>query len=270
MFKKIIITASIIASAVLAPVTAMAQQYRQSTIQLGIPNGSAGFSLSVGETVSIQLPRRLFVHKVLLQVDSAYGNSGAELSVNGDRKGNTYLSPADPSWVVTVEQETGSLQLTGITAISSPQGRFNVRAVHAIVTDTDTSVGGTLPGNIGGIYPPNICDSCSRLPFPLYYRTVMGNVSNRAIILVDRLATYSNYQEYGTYLLPIKKAAAEARSVAEARGDASAYGRPYFEALLKSLDCAQPYLSETFERSAAFEWSTEILTLREYIRDILD
>ncbi|MCX6127346.1 MAG: hypothetical protein NTV34_21710 [Proteobacteria bacterium] len=267
MKSRILLKAALVTVALCSSVAALAQGYDRSTIRLAIPNGSQGFSLGPAETGHIQLPRRLFVHKVMLQVDSANGNSGAELIVNGDRKGNTWLTSDDPLWVVTVEQETSSIQVFGLQGLRSPQGRFVVRSVSAVVSETDDSSSVTPAPS----FPtPRHCVDCDRLPFPSYYRTVMGNVSNRAIILVDRLAQYTNYRDFGAYLLPVKKAAAEARSVAEARGDASQYAAAYYSELLYRLDNLQPYFSDTFERGAAFELGTELLSLREHIRDILD
>jgi hypothetical protein len=156
------------------------------------------------------------------------------------------------------------LKIAAVSPLNSPTGVFVVKSVRAVVSDTDWSSSNPIP------MPSNPCLGCEQLQFPIYYKSVMGNVANRAIMLVDRLADYASYREYGLYLLPIKKAAAEARAVAEARGDASGYGQAYYRALLASLDCAQPYLSETFERSSVFQVATELLTLREHIRDRLD
>ena len=253
------------ATLLVANAAVFAQGYRESTIALSIPNGSLGFSLSQGEVATIKLPQRLFVHKVLLQVDSINGNSGAELLVNGDRKGNVWLTSDDPLWTVTVEQETMSIQVVGTAGQRSPQGKFVVRAAHAVVSDTDW----TDPGQVVPTWPTH-CTDCNHLPFPTYYTTVMGNVSNRAIMLVDRLTDYANYRDYGVYLLPVKKSAAQARAVAEARGDASGYARGFYVDFLRKLDHCEPYFSDTFERGAAFELGTELLALREHIRDILD
>jgi hypothetical protein len=241
-----------------------ADGYDQSTISINMPGGSA-VSLSPGQTQTFKLSHRMFVHKLLLQVDSVNGNSGAEVIVNGDRKENMYLQSSDPLWVATIEEETSSIQITGTAAQMGRQGQFVIRDIKAVVTDTDYHDPIARPSH------PELCTSrCDHLRFPIYYKSVMGNVSNRAIVLTDRLADYANYRDYGAYLLPIKKAAAEARAVAEARGDASQYARPYFYNLLKNLDCAEAYFNDTFERSAAFEMATELLALREHIRDILD
>jgi hypothetical protein len=204
-----------------------------------------------------------------VQVEAQRGHAGGEVMVNGDRKGNFYISPTDPSIQVTVEQETGSIEITSIPAMSAPQGLLIVRSVRAIVSETDASLPTTvtLPHGYPSIYP---CIGCDQLPFPLYYQTKMGNISNRAIILVDRLLAYASYEETGRYLLPIKKAAAEARSMAEVREDASGYGRIYYLALLKSLDDAEPYLHQTFGRSSVFGMCSDLLALREYIRETLD
>jgi hypothetical protein len=248
----------------LASSQGFADGYDQSTISIPLLGGYE-VRLSPGQTQTFPLSHRMFVHKLLLQVDSVNGNSGAEVIVNGDRKANMFLQSADPMWVATIEEETSSIQITGLTAQMGHQGQFVIRDIKAVVTDTDYHDPIARPSH------PELCNSrCNHLPFPIYYSSVMGNVSNRAIVLTDRLADYANYRDYGAYLLPIKKAAAEARAVAEARGDASQYARPYFYRLLKSLDCSEAYFNDTFERSAAFEMATELLALREHIRDILD
>jgi len=275
MLRKNILKIGLAVVAMLSPISAMAQHYRYSEIPLSIPNGSLGFSVGVGETANIYLPRNLYVHKVILKVDSVYGHAGADLYVNGDKKGNIYVSPTDPVWTVTVAQVTNVIQVFGIPAISWPQGRFNVRAAWAIVSDVEPVYTPSYPSsNATNVTQPIVYGApvygSLRLPYPGVYRSDMANVANRAITLVDRLSVYTNYPDLGLYLLPIKKAAAEARAIAEAQGPASSAARPYYVAFLQSLDAAELYLSDTFERSAVFPLATELLSLRAYLREILD
>ena len=268
-FKKVaaqcLLRAGLAVGTMSASIAALALPMDQTTIDLSILSSSgAGVRLSPGESYSIRLGHRMFVHKLMLQVESVSGNSGAEIIVNGDRKANVWLQSVDPMWVTTIEAETSSIEIVGIQSQMGPQGRFVVKAAKAVVSDTDWSPSVEFPSH------PEYCNGCSRLGFPIYYTTVMGNVANRAIVMVDRLADYANYRDYGNFLLPVKKAAAEARSVAEARGDASQYARAYYFNLLKALDHCESYFSDTFERGAVFESATELLALREHIRDILD
>ena len=91
-------------------------------------------------------------------------------------------------------------------------------------------------------------------------------LADRAILLVDMLQGYTDHNTFGSYLLPVKKAAAEARAAGGAYG---ALSRAPFERLLSALDRAQPYLSNMYERSAAFESATELMGIREHLRRAL-
>jgi hypothetical protein len=250
-------------AALVGSMTASAEAYDRSTIDLGLPNGAASASLLPGDMITLSLPRRVFIHKLMLQVESSRGNAAAEVIVNGDRKANTWLTTTDPLWTATVEAESSTIQIAALQALSGPQGYFVIRRVRAVVSDTD------YPGSPGA-FPASRCVDCADFHFPLYYHSPLANLSNRAIILVDRLAEYTNYADYGNYLLPVKKAAAEARALAEARTDSSSYARPYFFELLRQLDNCETYLRDTFERGAAFELGTQLLGLREQIRSNLN
>lgn len=226
------------------------------------------FWLSNYEERRLPLRTRLYVWNVRVNVESnAWGDAAGEVWVNGEKRGDVYApqNKPDPSFFIPVERETGSIMIQA-KPVNGTQGRLRVLKVTATVSDVQPDT--DFPS--GNLHPA--CGRCTelRMPFPTYYRTVMGNVSNQAIILVDRLAGYTNYGDLGQYLLPIKKAAAEARSLAEARGDASAYARPYYEKLQRALDAAEPYLDDLYERPAVFQLATELLSLREYIRKILD
>ncbi|NUM89427.1 MAG: hypothetical protein HUU37_09510, partial [Bdellovibrionales bacterium] len=197
---------------------------------------------------SIPLCRPFFVHKLYVRVESgSYGDAAGEVWVNGNVKGSLYAPGRDPGFWVTVGEETQSIQ------IKSTKNTLKVLSVQAYLSETS----GFFPGP-GPSYP-----------FPSHVTAQMSQISNRVIWLVDQLEGYTNYQDYGIYLLPIKKAAAEALAVAEARGDLSFSARAFFEALLGRLDASSAYLNNSFEMKRAFHLSVELLSMREKIRRTL-
>lgn len=227
---------------------------------------SSEFGVGHHQEIRLELGRRYFVWSLRVNVESnSWGDAAGELWVNGEKRGDVYApqSRPDPAFFIPVERESDAITIIG-RPVTGAQGRLRVMRVVATVSET-------RPQESPSGYHPT-CAPCREMgmPFPTYYRTVMGNVSNQAIILVDRLMQFTNYNDLGQYLLPIKKAAAESRSLAEARGDASAYARPYYEKLLRTLDDSQMYLDDLYERPGVFQLATELLSLREYIRRVLN
>jgi len=214
------------------------------------------FNVTEGATESVNLCRSLRVHKLYIQAEGYYHDAYAQVIVNGNVKGTLYVPGRDPSYVVTVEEETSSIQIQNLRG-----GTFKIRNITAVVSESGDGMGaGPNPGPCRG-------NSCSQ--FPNYAHTQMGQISSRVIWLVNSLEGYTNYRTYGEYLLPIRKAAAEALAIAEARGDTSLSARTYYEKLLNTLDAAAPYIDNAFEVDYAFNLATELMSKREYIRRIL-
>ena len=197
-------------------------------------------------------------------------DAAAGVWINGQKKGDLFApGNEDPLLTVTVEAETNAIQLRGY-ALPNQRGILRVRKVVAYIHQPHRTFVNPQPVRID--FPRrSSCRPCSRLPFETFhYQTQIGAISNRTIILVDRLDGYTDHESYGLYLLPIKKAAAMARAKAEAYGDASMRARRHFRALLRSLNRAEDYLDNMYERSEAFETATDLLGMREYLRDALD
>lgn len=229
----------------------------------------------------LNLGRPFFVHKVFVQVSSTTaGDSQAEVIVNGDRVGIVYAPREDPFFEFRVERETDRVFLRAL-AVQHSRGLLQVHSVTAWVSESDNSA---IQGGImapGMPLPPGAtprgtvpCRKCMDMGanFPTYYPSVMANVSNRAIILCDRLnfQGYANYDQLGKYILPIKKAAAKSRAMANSWGDASLTARPDYEHLLHTLDTAETYIEDLAERNGdAYQGCLELLGLREYIRRVL-
>jgi len=202
------------------------------------------FTVTQGETRSVRLPQNLYIHKLFIQAESANRyDSYAEVSVNGDIKGTLYTPGRDPHYVVTVAERTSSIELHTIN------NALRIISIKAVVSTT-----------------PN--DGRSRLPRP-GYDSEIARLAYDIIQVVNALEAYTSYQDYGTYLLPIRKVAAKALAVADARGDASAGSRVYYTDLLGALDTAQPYLNRVLEYDASYELSIELMSITEQLRRIL-
>lgn len=215
------------------------------------------FTVSEGATESVNLCRPMHVHKLYVQAEGTYSDAYAQVLVNGVVKGTLYVPGRDPSYVVTVEDDTSSIQ------VQSLRGTLRISNITAVVSEAS-----------GGYYPPMPSPGPNPgyghgRPFPDSAHSQMGAISSRVIWLVNNLEGYTNYQTYGTYLLPIRKAAAEALAIAEARGDTSMSARAYYEKLLQTMDDAAPYISNAFEVDYAMNLAIELMSKREYIRRIL-
>lgn len=213
---------------------------------------SSNLYVGEGSTQSIELCRSFRIHKLFIQADGYYSDAYAQIVVNGNVKGTLYVPGRDPSYVVTVEDESSSIEITSI------RGNLNIRSVTAVLSESN-SWNNPTPG-------PN--------PFPGYQlppsvHSQMGQISSRVIWIVNNLENYTNYRTYGEYLLPIRKAAAEALAMSEARGDASQSARAYYEKLLATLDNAAPYIDNAFEVDYAFNLAVELMSKRESIRRLL-
>ncbi len=229
------------------------EQYLNNQSTVTLRNWS--LYISSGSTESINLCRPLHVHKLYIQAEGYYTDSQAQVIVNGSVKGTLYVPGRDPSYVVTVEDDTSSIQ------IQSVYGSFKIHSVTAVVSEAYSD----------GYYPqpspgPHVGHGTS---LPWMVHSQMGKISSRVIWLVNNLEGYTNYATYGTYLLPIRKAAAEALAVSEARGDLSLSARTYYETLLTTLDNAAPYMQNAFEVDYALNLSIELMSMREKIRMLL-
>ena len=207
---------------------------------------SGSMTLDQGETETVSLYGWKRVQKLFIQAESRYGGT-FEVVVNGDSKGTVYVPAMDPSYVVTIAESTNSIQLRHISG-----GSIYIRNIKSL-----QSVRGSSDGTGGGIFSTHTLDQGAAL-------------ARRAIQLVDSLERYANYNEYGTYLLPIKKAAARAYATTTSRGDLSRHSRVVLKALQGEIEASRQYLGVTFERDAAFECAVALLTVSEKLDDLMD
>ncbi len=201
------------------------------------------FQVNAGSEVSVALPKKYFLHQLFIFAESANSrDSFGEVSVNGDVKGSLYLPGHDPRYVVTVADAAETIEFVGLENV------MKIQKIEALVSEIDTT--------------PE--------PLPGEYHSQMGRYSARILKMVDHLSGYTDYYDFGVYLLPIRKHAARALAVAEAHGDASAGARSYYLALLSVLDNSQPYFDKMLEIANVYEAIIEIMTQRENIRGLLD
>jgi hypothetical protein len=206
------------------------------------------------QTMSISIPNGRFakVHKLIVQAEGVGRDTTVEVITNGDVKGTLYLPGRDPSYVVTIGEVTRSIEFRNTT-----NTRARIRSVVAYVTETSYEDRWN-----DGYYEP--------IPsMDLRARNEAAALAKKAIVLVDQLDKYTNYADYGRYLLPVKKAAARAYSTANARGSLSAKVREQLFALMGELELSKPFIEDAFERSAAFELAIELLSLRERLEHVL-
>jgi hypothetical protein len=203
------------------------------------------FVLSRGETESVQLDGFRHVRKVIVQAEGLDSLGGSfEVIVNGDVKGTVYVPGQDPSYVVTVESAASSIQFR-----HSGGGRIAIRNVKAVQS----------------LYGVDAATSHA----PFMARNEAAGLARKAIALVDELENYANYNEYGTYLLPIKVAAGQAYAVASARGELSQKTRTSLLRLRAEIEAARAYLTTAFQRNAAFDLCVELLSVSERLDQIL-
>ncbi|HPI40278.1 MAG TPA: hypothetical protein PLJ21_05700 [Pseudobdellovibrionaceae bacterium] len=217
-----------------------------------IPLTNWGFTVDNGEMRSVKLDNPAFVKTLYMTVEALGSNyAQVQIKVNGEERAQFPVPVVDPHVSVSIERTTSSIEIVVLS------GRLKVKSIKAVVIQNPNYRNSPVPDYQYG-------------QFPHYSDSVMSRISARAIYLVEQLSLYTNYADYGAYLLPIKSAAAQALAYSDARGDASRTARPTFEILLKYLDRAQPYLMNNFQIQSAYPLAVELMSLREKARMKLD
>ncbi len=245
--NKIQKTLSLLALAFVVTANAQAFSNKTETINLNV----TPFYLYSGETRTVSLGNDWrYVQKIFVQASGANSQSATfQVVANGDVKGTIYVPGRDPSYVVTIGETTNSIQLQHVSG-----GTAYIQSI-TVVRD---------------------CRPVSSVPTEPYYsdyswpaRNEASALARRAITIVNQLQPYANYDEFGVYLLPIKKAAARAYAAAEARGSVSFTVHEHLRILKAQIDYAALYVDETFERSAVFELVIELKSLGDRLDMLL-
>lgn len=201
-------------------------------------------TIRVGETSSINLGKRFFIHKLLIQAEGASRQDAyAEVIVNGDIKGTVYLPGRDPHYVVTVAEASRSVEISMIHGA----GRFI--SIKAVVSQER--------------------DDHDWEPIPGSYTSKIGKLSAEVIQIVNHLDRYSTFEDYQTYLLPLRRTSAIAIAYAESRGDLSRTARPYYEAVLDTLDASSDFFNRSLAIPLMQSGVIRLMSLREELRILL-
>ena len=252
IFSKTITRAFSILMLVLA-VAAQAQGYPEptETVNLNI----SPFYLSRGQVQSVHLGGDWHhVQKVYIQASGVNNYvSTFQVSANGDVKGTVLVPGSDPWYTVTVGEVANSIQLQHISG-----GTTYIKAITVVRYCRPVST--VEPTPVYPVKPPT---------YTWPEKNEASSLARQAINIINGLQPYANFDEFGLYLLPIKKAAGRAYAAAQAKGSISASVHEYLQALKAQIDYATPYIDETFERSAVFELAIELKALGERLETLL-
>lgn len=206
----------------------------------------SSFSLDVAETQSVSVGGYVHIKKLIVRAESRVGGT-FEVLVNGEVKGTIYVPGHDPSYIVTVEDNSDTVQLRQISG-----GAVCIKDIKAVV-DARTSDHWHHRGELA----PESYDSAVE-------------IGREAIELVDSLRDYVDPIEFNNYLLPIKKAAARLIAKASARGDLSQTTVNALDALGATIEANGQFLDKELSREVTFDTVTNILALQEQIKKIVE
>lgn len=199
-----------------------------------------GTYVSAGATASLSLPGSMKIKNIVVQAEGAsYQSAMMEVFVNGVAKGTIYVPGTDPSYLVTIAETASSIQFRHTSG-----GNIRIRDVLANVEGSGNQ------GNYVDLTPPGL--------------------ARRAIELVEALEDFTNYKDYGAYLLVIKKQAAKTYAKSVAKGPSAIATLKELEKLKNTIAWASDFIEDNFERDNAFELATELLGLQEKIDEVLN
>ena len=234
-------------------VASQAQVYPEpvETVNLNL----SPFYLSRGQVQTVHLGSDWrHIVKVYIQASGVNNYvSTFQVVANGDVKGTVLVPGSDPWYVVTVGEVASSLQLQHVSG-----GTAYIKAISVVRYSRPVST--VEPTPVYPIKPPS---------YSWPEKNEAAALARQAINIINGLQPYANFDEFGLYLLPIKKAAGRAYAAAQAKGSISASVHEYLQALKAQIDYATPYVDETFERSAVFELAIELKALGERLETLL-
>lgn len=208
----------------------------------GIIHLGQDFSVDYAETKSIRLEEKVFLKNLVIQAEGIRRDSIVEVMVNGEVKGTIYAPGGDPSYVVTIAEETSSIEFRHREGAS-------MRVLDILAYTVET------------ISMPNTFDLQSPHGIDQLARTI--------IKLVNVLAPFSTIEEYEEHLLPLKKKAGNVFVMSNAHGALSAKTRSALISMGRLILESSDYLDHLMEQDGLFEYAVEILIVKETIYELL-
>lgn len=203
---------------------------------------SARFDLSANQDRAVQLPSWRYVQRILVTASAAAPASSFSVWVNGEQR--TTVNPQS-SRVTSIDlyEATSLIEFKGLA------GHVSIEDVTVIESTDTVANGGTSDGSFINF------DEAQHL-------------CQHAMNLTEQLRPYTNYANYGTFLLPIRKAAARAYATSSVHPGLRELARSLGD-LEAQIESADMFLNEAFEVDASFNLSIELLTLKMQINEML-
>lgn len=215
---------------------------------------SSSVRVRAGSTKTIQLNNTTYIKKLIISAQGTPSSDATmQVVVNGDIKGTIHVPRHDPSYFVTVNEKTTSIQFVSL------QGAINISSIK--VVGSQHSQASSKPWKTGINY--------SRGLYGHNRGTLAQEVALSAIDLVTEFSKYSSYKQLGNILLPIKKSAARVYAVSYGAGDYSIKMRTSLINLANQLNMATQFINENFEKTALFDLALELLSLKEQLDFII-
>ncbi len=202
-----------------------------------------GFNVTETTTVSIDIGEIVFLKNLLIQAQGLDMDSTIEVMVNGEIKGTIYAPGKDPSYIVTIAEETSSVEFRHRSG-----GTMQVLDILAMAGEASSkSIGFNIDQAEGVI-----------------------NLAKTVIEISNTLHSYTSLVDESIYLLPIKKKAGLVLIMSQAHGELSIKTRKALWDMARSVYYAKPYLDKLLEKPALFDHAVDILIVRETIQELLD
>lgn len=244
------------------------------TVDLNI----SSFNLYPNQTVTVPLASDWFhIKEVIIEASSSSSCSSCDFTVwaNGERKNIVYLSSSSYyDYTVTIGESAKSIQL-----VHRSGGPATIRSIRVVRVAREIPVSpvhvchahchhNTVPAK-----PSHVCNSyCQHKGYYVKDANEVARLARQVESLMEQLREYANYEEWGTYLLPIKKKAADVYASAQYRGPLGGLSetvRIRVMALKVQISFATPYIEETYERGAAFELAQELKSIMYLLETVL-
>lgn len=203
------------------------------------------FRVNDSATESLNLKDTYYVKNLIIQAEGISTDSTIEVVVNGQTKGTIFAPGSDPSYVVTVEEETSSIQFRHRSG-----GAMRILDVVIVMSDV-------IEDTFSGVYTSNkVIDD-------------VNSLASATIHLVEVISPFATLVEQKDYLLPIKIKAANVVIMNDAHGALSMNTRKALLALQAEIQKADPYITTLLEQEAFFDLGVDFLTIKETIKELL-
>lgn len=204
----------------------------------------SNFVVEAGQTLSVPLSLARRIESLTIDALGVRGDSMIEVVVNGQVKGTIYAPGRDPSYVVTVNEYTNSIEFRHLSGSSM--------AISKILAVT------------GSWQAPY---------WPIQSGPTGREVKELAAVTLDAIGNLrldATEADDKAYLFPIKRSAGLVFVMANAHGPISNQVKAELESLAVKIEDAKPYLDQRRQKDENFDHVVTLLTIRESILDLLN